>query len=131
MPLGGGLELYSFGNYTSSESDGSFTIGIRTMERLKSYANPTDQFISPRKVPGGFTPRFYGDIEDISILVGLKSDPDKQLTWDISARFGESEIDYTLSNTINPSMGPDSPKSFNQGPSPILKLRFRRTCPTQ
>ena len=67
------------------------------------------------KYPGGFTPRFYGDIEDISMLVGLKSDPDKQLSWDVSARFGESEIDYTLSNTINPSMGPDSPKSFNPG----------------
>ena len=30
-------------------------------------------------------------------------------------RTGESSIDYTLANTINPSMGPDSPMSFKPG----------------
>ena len=116
MPLGGGLELYSFGNYTSSESDGSFYYRYPHNGTIEKLREPDGSIYFPlEKYPGGFTPRFYGDIEDISILVGLKSDPDKQLTWDISARFGESEIDYTLSNTINPSMGPDSPKSFNPG----------------
>ena len=116
IPLSGGLELYSFGNYTSSESDGSFYYRFPHNGTIEKLREPDGSIYFPlEKYPGGFTPRFYGDIEDISVLVGLKSDPDKQLSWDVSARFGESEIDYTLSNTINPSMGPESPKSFNPG----------------
>ena len=37
------------------------------------------------------------------------------MTYDISARYGSNEIAYTLENTINPSMGPDSPTSFRPG----------------
>jgi iron complex outermembrane receptor protein len=33
----------------------------------------------------------------------------------VSFRNGRNEIDYTLFNTINPSMGPDSPTSFRPG----------------
>ena len=47
--------------------------------------------------------------------MGLSSSGDDALGWDLSVRTGESSIDYTLANTINPSMGPDSPTSFKPG----------------
>ena len=65
--------------------------------------------------PGGFTPRFSGDIEDYSILVGLRGEFGAGTTWDMSLRHGFNEIDYTLFNTINPSLGPETPTSFKPG----------------
>ncbi len=37
------------------------------------------------------------------------------LTYDISGRYGNNEISYTLANTINPSLGNESPTSFKPG----------------
>ena len=37
------------------------------------------------------------------------------LLWDLSVRSGENEIQYTLINTWNPSLGPESPTEFRPG----------------
>ncbi|NQY38798.1 MAG: TonB-dependent receptor [Henriciella sp.] len=110
------VSLYSFGNYTSSESDGSFFYrfpGNGTIENLRledgSVYSPLFLF------PGGFTPRFFGEIEDLSFLAGIKGEMDNGFTWDLSGRYGSNEIQYTLANTINPSLGPDTPTSFRPG----------------
>lgn len=108
--------LYAYGNYSDSESDGSFFYrypGNGTIEDLRlsdgSLYSPLEKF------PGGFTPRFFGDVTDISILAGVKGEFDSEFTYDFSARFGSNEIDYRIVNTINPSMGPDSPTEFEPG----------------
>ena len=67
------------------------------------------------KYPGGFTPRFFGEVFDFSILGGFRGTLDNGLSHDFSGRRGESEVQYTLSNTINPSQGPASKKSFKPG----------------
>jgi len=108
-------ELYAFGNYSESEGDGSFYYrypGNGTIEDLRledgSIWNPTEFF------PGGFTPRFFGDVTDYSFVGGIKG-MSGDLTYDISGRYGNNEISYTLANTINPSLGNMSPTSFQPG----------------
>ena len=64
--------------------------------------------------PGGFQPRFGGNVTDYSLVVGLKGDIDR-LSYDISASLGENEAEYFLHNSVNPSWGPDSPTSFELG----------------
>ncbi len=114
--FGSGMEFYSFGNYSAYEGDGGFFYrypGNGTIEELRledgSRYTPLELF------PGGFTPRFLGEIEDYSILAGLRGEFGAGTTWDVSLRHGYNEIDYTLFNTINPSLGPDTPTSFKPG----------------
>jgi iron complex outermembrane receptor protein len=110
------MKFYAFGNYAESEGDGSFYYryaGNGTIENLRtedgSVYSPLEKF------PGGFTPRFFGEITDVSIVTGLEGEFANEMTYDFSGRYGSNEIQYTLKNTINPSMGPDSPTSFRPG----------------
>lgn len=65
--------------------------------------------------PNGFTPRFTADISDLSTVVGYKGKTQFGLSYDISGSFGQSRVEYTLGNTLNPSLGPDSPTAFDIG----------------
>ena len=65
--------------------------------------------------PGGFTPRFGGFTTDESILLGLKGFAAETLGWSVSASYGRHHADYFIFNTVNASMGPDTPTSFNPG----------------
>ena len=72
-------------------------------------------FAFNEQYPGGFTPRFGGTIDDAAFFLGMKGETDSHWSYDISAGVGYSTIDYSLSETINPSLGPDSPTEFNPG----------------
>jgi len=109
-------ELYGFGNLSESSSNGSFFYRYPYNGTIEELREPDGSIYFPlEKHPGGFTPRFFGEVFDISLTGGIRGEMDNGLTYDFSARNGESEIQYTLSNTINPSMGPDSPISFRPG----------------
>ena len=109
-------EAYFFGNISESESDGGFFYrypGNGTIEDLREkdggIYNPLEKY------PGGFTPRFFGEVSDFSLLGGIRGSFDNGLNYDFSGRTGESEIRYTLANTINPSQGRASQTSFKPG----------------
>ena len=65
--------------------------------------------------PGGYNPDFGADLTDMSFVLGLKGDLTDTLTWDLSGRYAENKVEYTLSDTINPSLGRLSPLSFKPG----------------
>jgi iron complex outermembrane receptor protein len=65
--------------------------------------------------PGGYNPDFGADLTDMSIVLGLRGDINDTLTWDLSGRYAENEVEYALSDTINPSLGRLSPLSFTPG----------------
>ncbi len=65
--------------------------------------------------PGGYNPDFGADLTDMSFVLGLRGDVTDTITWDLSGRYAENEVEYTLSDTINPSLGRLSPLSFNPG----------------
>ncbi len=65
--------------------------------------------------PGGFTPRFGGDVSDAAIAAGVRGETDGGLSWDFSAGYGRNEVDYFIRNTVNASLGPASPTAFDPG----------------
>ena len=66
--------------------------------------------------PGGFTPRFGADAVDQSVLFGVKgTQSNPTFTWDLSASYGRHHSDFFIFNTVNASLGPDSPTSFDPG----------------
>jgi len=65
--------------------------------------------------PGGFTPQFGGTITDGSIAFGIKRELPHGWAMDASATLGYSDIKYRISQTVNPSLGPQSPTSFSPG----------------
>ncbi len=67
------------------------------------------------RFPGGFTPQFGGDLTDSSIVAGLRGYLDSGMTWDFSVNVGNSEVDQFIYNTVNASVGYDTPTSFNPG----------------
>ena len=67
------------------------------------------------RFPGGFTPQFGGDLIDYSLVTGLRGFADNGFTWDASAGIGTSEIDQFIFDTVNASLGYDTPTSFRPG----------------
>jgi iron complex outermembrane recepter protein len=65
--------------------------------------------------PGGFTPQFGGDVRDVSTTVGIRGETDAKLSWGASAGFGSNKVDFFIDNTVNASLGPESPTDFNPG----------------
>lgn len=110
------MELYGFGNVSDSKSDGSFFHRDPGNGTIEDVRLEDGSIWSPLAIyPGGFTPRFNGDVIDYSAVGGIKGLLDNGFGYDLSARYGYSEIEYRLDNTINPSLGPDSPTSFQPG----------------
>ena len=65
--------------------------------------------------PGGYNPDFGAAISDMAFVVGARGETGGGMTWNVSGRIAESEADYKLSETINPSLGGLSPTSFSPG----------------
>ncbi len=74
--------------------------------------------------PGGFTPRFGGKVKDTALTVGFKGEIADKLTYDFSAGYGKNDVGYRISNTVNASLGPDTPTSFNLGAQTQSELIF-------
>ncbi len=65
--------------------------------------------------PGGFTPRFGGDVEDVALTAGVRGETTGGIIWDISAGYGSNEVDFFINNTVNASLGPNTPVNFDPG----------------
>ncbi len=85
-------------------------------------ANP-NCFHWQQRIPGGFTPRFGGDVTDNSLLVGLRGETDGGLFWDLSVYSGTHESDFFINNSVNASL-PTSPRDFNPGGYEQSDLNF-------
>ena len=85
-------------------------------------------FLMNEVAPGGYTPRFVGNITDTSLTIGRRGDiTDGFLsghTYDLSGSVGRNEADFGLNNTVNPSMGPDTPRNFTTGSYIELEKTF-------
>ncbi len=114
--LDNGVELYGWSNFSSSKGDGSFFYRWPQNGTIELLRNADGSLYSPlEKFPGGFTPRFEGEVDDFGIAGGFRGETDGGFGYDVSVRHGSNEIDYRLFNTINPSYGIDSPTDFRPG----------------
>ena len=78
------------------------------------FADP-DCFSFQERFPGGFTPQFGGDVLDRSLAGGLRGQFAGGILWDASASLGSSEADFFIYDTVNASLGPDTPTTFDPG----------------
>ena len=67
------------------------------------------------RFPGGFTPQFGGDLIDYSWVSGLRGFLSSGLVWDASISIGRSEVEQFIFDTVNASLGYDTPTSFKPG----------------
>jgi len=80
--------------------------------------------------PGGYTPRFTGEINDVSLTMGTKGELSggflDEAFYDISGSVGRNKSTYTLANTVNPSLGANQPidNSFEAGSYIQLEKSF-------
>ena len=65
--------------------------------------------------PGGFTPQFGGVVTDMSVVGGVRGILANGLNWDASASYGAHESDFFFKNTVNASLGPETPREFDPG----------------
>jgi len=115
VTLSDSSEAYAFFNYSDTNADGSFYHRRPGISQFKLSRDETGRIFNPRdRYPGGFTPRFHGNVIDEGLTAGIRGDMNGW-NYDFSTRYGENEIRYILDNTINPSMGAASPQTFRPG----------------
>ncbi|MFY8275260.1 TonB-dependent receptor plug domain-containing protein [Pseudoalteromonas sp. SSDWG2] len=95
---------------------------------INEVANNPNCFAFNEMIPGGFTPNFGGNITDASITAGVKGEYEDGFLagwlYDASASVGYNESRYFLYNTVNASLGPDTPRDFSPGKYEQLEKTF-------
>lgn len=109
LPLNATTKLYGFGTYTQRH-----TIGDNYFRYPDSSANV------PSIYPNGYLPQSLGHNRDLQIAGGVRG------TWgewsyDGSLNWGSNAFDYDLRNSLNASLGVNSPTSFH-----IADYRFNQ-----
>lgn len=95
--------LYAFGGASRREgSHGGF------------YRRALDARNHPSIYPLGFLPLIEPEVEDRSLTGGMRGDL-AGFFWDTSLQYGRNSFDFHLRNTLNASLGPDSPTEFYSG----------------
>ena len=84
---------------------------------LAAVVDDANCFSFIETIPTGFVPRFGGDNEDIALAVGLRGDFNigSGLAYDFSLSQGSNRTDFFIRNTINASLGPNTPRDFVPG----------------
>jgi len=110
------VELYSFG--TAQEGEGVTDFNWRNPANTSSVYGAAAAFpgFSFKSIyPTGFTPRFGTQTSDLQAVGGLRGKPTDALSYDLSASWGRSLIDYRMTESLNASLGPASPTAFYIG----------------
>jgi iron complex outermembrane receptor protein len=78
--------------------------------------------------PEGFTPNFGGNVTDTSLTIGTKGEIKEGFAqgwfYDVSGSVGRNESTYQIFNTLNSSLGPDTPSDFSPGKYIQLEKSF-------
>ena len=82
---------------------------------LAAVENDPNCFTLFSRFPGGFTPQFGGHYLDYSFVTGLRGFSPTGFTWDASVNVGSSQVDQFIFDTVNASLGYDTPTSFSPG----------------
>jgi len=114
-----GGETLLVGDLTPDGSGACPTVAVNNLVpdpvAFQQILDDPDCFVFNELFPGGFTPRFGADSSDESIVLGLRGELNSGLRYDVSYTYGQNEADFFISNTINASLGPNTPTSFRPG----------------
>lgn len=93
--------------------------GLNPQDYLVPSAGSPSGFVLRNPIytqfPGGYNPDFGADLTDFSVVLGLRGDVTTNLSWEVRGRYAEDEVEYSVADTINPSLGRLSPLAFNPG----------------
>ncbi|MAC40085.1 MAG: TonB-dependent receptor [Maricaulis sp.] len=103
LPINADAELYGWASYQQRDGQGA---GF--------YRRASDSRNVPAIYPDGFLPYITTDVEDISVLGGVRGDW-AEWGYDFSLGYGRNELGYGVENSVNTSMGASSPTSFDAG----------------
>jgi iron complex outermembrane receptor protein len=103
LPLGNGFELYGFGGYQHREAESAAT--------PRTFNNPNND---PAVYPEGFLPIIAPTVDDYTLAGGVRGTV-AGFSTDLNLVYGRNEIDYRVENSINGSLVPNSPTSFDAG----------------
>ena len=84
-------------------------------QRRREIAANADCFLFNERFPGGFRPKFGGDLTDEALTAGLRGEFAGGLSYDVSVSYGENEAEFFIRDTINASLGLATPTSFRLG----------------
>ena len=91
---------------------------------IDNVANNDNCFSFNEMLPGGFTPNFGGNIVDTSITMGTRGEMDNGILYDVSGSVGFNESSYVIYDTLNSSLGPETPRDFEPGKHTQLEKTF-------
>ncbi|MBB1448840.1 TonB-dependent siderophore receptor, partial [Pseudoalteromonas sp. SG41-6] len=101
---------------------------LNNPDYISGVANNPNCFAFNEMLPGGFTPNFGGNITDTSLTIGTKGEFTgsflKGVFYDLSGTVGLNESRYFIYNTVNASLGPDTPRDFSPGKYEQLEKNF-------
>lgn len=120
IDLSADSEVYFFGNGSQSKGTAAATYrvpgaGHQVMDnpiRLDDGSEWRFKYM----YPAGLRPEFSGEVTDWSGAAGYRNQlrfaGGQSLDMDLGVRYGWSEIEYSMVQTVNPSMGPGSQLEF-------------------
>ncbi|MFQ3236724.1 MAG: iron complex outermembrane receptor protein [Paraglaciecola sp.] len=95
---------------------------------VDGVANDPNCFAFNEILPAGFTPNFGGNITDTSFNIGTKGEFKGGMAdgvfYDLSGSVGRSQSQFVIYDTINASLGPDTPRDFRPGSYIQLEKNF-------
>ncbi len=77
--------------------------------------DPINAYYLTSLYPGGFTPRFVGENEQIYGTAGFRGDAESGLHYDFSTSLSRNTLALSMYNSISPSFGPETQTSFEFG----------------
>lgn len=102
LPVGD-FEVYSFGSYGTRDS---FSAGF--YRRAQDSRNVVDIY------PNGFLPMINVNFTDMSYALGMRGDLG-EWSADLSIVYGENDLEFGVVNSLNTSLGANSPTEFDAG----------------
>ncbi|WP_454254195.1 TonB-dependent receptor plug domain-containing protein [Pseudomonas sp. Marseille-Q8238] len=104
LPLANDFSLYSFStlSHRNSTSWGTYRTARSPQNIIEVY-------------PDGFAPRFVVEEDDFQSVVGLRNDDLLGWKWDLSTSYGRNDANTRNEKSINPSLGPTSPRNMDGG----------------
>ncbi|MDE0315267.1 MAG: TonB-dependent receptor [Candidatus Poribacteria bacterium] len=115
LPIVGGMELYSFGGYSTRQNNSA---------GFYRRANQAERTVTDI-YPDGFLPEINTDIEDVSLAFGAAwTHETTDLNVDVSVNHGLNTFDFFISNSMNASYGAASPTSADAGGFELSQTAF-------
>ncbi|HEX7850001.1 MAG TPA: TonB-dependent receptor [Sphingomonas sp.] len=119
-PITDGIEIYGFGTFARTRGINDInwrnpTPGVNDNIFGKPGAPFFPGFDLRAIYPAGFAPREGIRANDGQAVGGLRSTGSSNFTWDLSSSYGINNTQFVLNNSINASLGPNSPFNFNLG----------------